>query len=128
MEQKEYESLVEVRKQADAWKGGYSWQDGLLVHLHISGLGEECVRIVVPKGSRNDVLKLAHSSHLGGHLLIRKTRDLKNKYFTCPGMVKGIKEWCSSCQACQKAQKAPGGKVLLKPLPSPNLLAELLLI
>ena len=114
MEQKEDESLVEVRKQADARKGGYSWQD---VHLHISGLGEECVRIVVPRGRRNDVLKLAHSSLLGGHLSIRKTRDLINRSFTWPGMVKGIKEWCFSCQACQKAQKAAGGKAPLKPLP-----------
>ena len=82
-----------MKKQADAREGGYSLQDVLLVHLHISGLVEECVSIVVPKGRRNDVLKLAHSSLLGGHLSIRNT--LINRSFTWSGMVKGKKEWCS---------------------------------
>ena len=70
-EQKTDKSLVDTRKLADARTNGYSWKDGLLVHMDMTYLGGDCLRIVVPKGRCNTVLKLAHSSLLGGYFSIR---------------------------------------------------------
>ena len=37
------------------------------MHSEVSELGEDATRIVVPKGWRSDVLRMAHASLLGGH-------------------------------------------------------------
>ena len=70
------ETLTDIQRQADAKLGGYEWRDGLLVHSEVSELGEDATRIVVPKGRRSDVLRMAHSSLLGGHFSICKTRGV----------------------------------------------------
>ena len=84
------------------------------MHSEVSELGEDATRIVVPKGRKSDVLRMAHSSLLGGHFSICKTRGLVNRSFCWPGMLKDIKQCCTTCEVCQKAQKAPPVKATIE--------------
>ena len=93
------------------------WKDGLLVHREDDIIGETRERIVVPTGRRQEILKIAHSSLMGGHLSGKKTRDIISKCFTWPGMPKYVKEWCKTCPECQKAQKKQSMRAPLIPLP-----------
>ena len=71
-------------------------------------------RIVVPTPRRKELLKLAHSSLLGGHFSHGKTIQQLTRHL---GLSKDLKEWCKKCVPCQKSGRGPIGKAPLKPLP-----------
>ena len=75
-------------------------------------------QIVVPKGRRQKVLKLAHESAMGGHLSASKTtaRILTNFYW--PDIQGDVTRFCRSCDTCQRTvPKGRSGKGLLEQLP-----------
>ena len=62
-------------------------------------------QIVVPKCLRNDVLSLAHSSPLAGHLGVNKTYRKVLSHFYWPGLKGDVVKYCRSCHTCQVVGK-----------------------
>ena len=77
-------------------------------------------QVVVPRVYRQDVIGIAHSGPLGGHLGVRKTSDKILKHFWWPALRKDVSKFCKSCHPCQVVgkpnQKIP--KAPLKPIPA----------
>ena len=81
-------------------KGGYFVQEGLLYRTE-QIMGQKLAQLVVPRGRRNFLLKLAHETY-GGHLAMRKTRDrIKLSGLTFPNLTAECKAFTSQCKACQ---------------------------
>ena len=116
-EQNRDETLKDHRQWAEKGEKGYTFDNGLLVHELTTPLEQVCTRIVVPRGRRAELLKLAHSSILGGHFSHSKTTELLNRKFTWPRMSIDVKNLCSQCVPCQKASQRGVGKAPLQPLP-----------
>ena len=114
-EVKEDVSLGKVRAWADGKEKGYFWENGLLKHQDSDSLGELVVRLVVPKGSRGKILKLAHN-HMG-HLAFKKVKQVVGRLYTWPRVNRDILDWCRQCERCQKAKKANESKAPLQPIP-----------
>ena len=76
-------------------------------------------QVVVPRGRREQLVDLAHNSHLAGHLGFYKTHEKVKRHFFWPGMTKDIRRKCKMCPVCQrsgkKGQDEP--KVKLRPIP-----------
>lgn len=83
---------------------GYDVRDQMLVHVISGELGEECVRLVVPRCECEKLLVLAHDK--GGHLGVKKVRSKLNKLFTWPGLAGDVLNHVSSCHACAQHNKA----------------------
>ena len=81
-EQRDDESLKKARELADKELERFGWKDGLLVHWEDDIIRETRERIVVPTGRRREILKIAHSSLMDGHLSGKKTRGIISKCFT----------------------------------------------
>ena len=116
-EQRNDDSLKEIRQWAEKGEKGYAYDHGLLVHVLVTPSEQVCSRIVVPTTRRAELLKLAHSSMLGGHFSHGKTTELLNRKFTWPRMSVDAKKLCSQCVSCQKASRARVPKAPLQPLP-----------
>ena len=67
--------------------------------------GQKYVQLVVPACRRQEILKLAHETPVGGHLAARKTRDRIAMSFWWEGMLKDVKQLCSACHDCQMRRK-----------------------
>ena len=80
------------------------------------------LQIVVPVKFRQQVLKLAHESILGGHLGVKKTTEKILMHFFWPGMHADVVRHCRSCEPCQRTM--PKGKVSKVPLGSTPLIDE----
>ncbi|XP_033099549.1 uncharacterized protein LOC117103147 [Anneissia japonica] len=70
-------------------------------------------QIVVPQPYREQVLKIAHESILGGHQGAKKSSDRVLAFFYWPGVISDVKRYCKSCDICQRT--IPKG--LLKKVP-----------
>ena len=116
-EQSNDDTLKDIRKWAEKGEKGYAYDHGLLVHVLVTPSEQVCSRIVVPTTRRAELLKLAHSSMLGGHFSHGKTTELLNRRFTWPRMSVDVKTLCSQCVPCQKASRARIPKAPLQPLP-----------
>ena len=104
--QKEDASLEKVRslvseKPSDA-STYFTMKGDLLYRVFVPESGELIFQIVVPKGLRGDVLKMAHEIPMAGHLGNKKTRSriLQNVYW--PGIFTDVANFCKSCPDCQK--------------------------
>ena len=62
-------------------------------------------QIVVPSCYHNDILHLAHSSSLAGHLGINKTYQRVIAHFYWPGLRKYVANFCKICHTCQMMGK-----------------------
>ncbi len=76
--------------------------------------GHEFSQVVVPKGLREQVMKVAHESLMGGHLGARKTVDRIQSQFYWPGIGGDVRRHCMSCDICQKT--IPKGRITKIPL------------
>ena len=63
----------------------------------MSDLGEPFARVVLPKSFRAQVLNLAHSTALAGHLSLRKTLAIIKRSFTWPNLGREVKRFCRAC-------------------------------
>ena len=76
-------------------------------------------QIVVPPNCLTDVLKLAHTTPMAGHLGINKTYQRILNHFYWPSVKRDVKHFCKSYHECQVVGK-PNQKIpaaLLKPIP-----------
>ena len=95
---------------------GYSFVNGVLVHTTIDELGDEFVRIVVPKARRLKVLEVAHTHILSGHFGRKKTFAKLSTRFLWPKMWHDVKEYIRSCKGCQLASRKDKARAPLQPL------------
>lgn len=131
--QRQDEMLKSLRKLADegderTTKQGKSssfvYKKAILYRrFHDATPGSDVVmQVVVPLKFRNQVLKLAHESILGGHLGNKKTGEKILMHFFWPGMHADVVRYCRSCGQCQRM--SPKGKVSKVPLGSTPLIDE----
>ena len=74
-------------------------------------------QLVVPKSCREDLLTIAHSIPLAGHLGVDKTRDRLLAHYFWPNIYKDVQQFCSTCPECQKTgRKLRSEKSALKPI------------
>ena len=95
---------------------GYSFEKGLLVHTTFDELGDDIIRILVPKGRRKAVLELAHTHMLAGHFGRKKTFTRLSAKFLWPRMWLEVKEYVRSCGGCQLASRKDKARAPLQPL------------
>ena len=120
---KKVKELVETGEVKNGKKGSVSkfvqQSDGIIYREFQSPTVEygECIRqVVVPKQFRDQVMKLAHESILGGHQGPKKTADKVLASFFWPGVQSDITRFCHSCDVCQRT--IPKGRVRKVPLGS----------
>ena len=96
-------------------KGGILYR--VFSHPRVNG-GNEIRQVVVPENLRNQVIELAHSSLMGGHMGIRKTSDRILSNFYWPGLNDDVARFCRTCDICQKTEsKGKTAKVPLQKMP-----------
>ena len=101
---------------ASKMEKGYSFEKGILIHTTFDGLGDECRRILVPKGRRLKVLEIAHTHMLAGHFGRKKTFTRLSARFLWPRMWLEVKEYVRSCKGCQLASRKDKARAPLQPL------------
>ena len=62
---------------------------------------ETTYQIVVPQNCRMEVMKLAHSGPLAGHLGVSKTCSRILFHFCWPGIRSDVRKFCRECHVCQ---------------------------
>ena len=72
------------------------------------GLGQH-LQLIVPKQSREEILRDMHGGALGGHLGEAKTLSRVKERFYWPGHSEDVKLWCKNCPDCA-ARKTPAPK------------------
>ena len=108
--QREDPSLEKCRTQRDPKKtqnGEVTFEEtcGILyrVFRNADANDERVIRqVMVPQPLRQQVLNVAHSSILGGHLGVKKTTDKITSSFYWPGIHGDITRFCQSCDICQR--------------------------
>ena len=113
---------IRVEDQAPTDHDGYFKDNGLIMHRKFNQVEHNGVkyfdRIVIPQAYRPEILRVAHSLPLAGHMGQNKTRERIEPHFYWPGCHKEINNYCATCPECQmvvrktKALRAP-----LKPVP-----------
>ena len=66
---------------------------------------QKYTQIVLPVNHRQEVIIIAHSTPIAGHLGTKPTQYKIMKNFCWPGMANDIKRACQSCECCQKTAK-----------------------
>lgn len=75
----------------------------LLYHISKgTGEGEEVARLLVPWGCRGDLIQVAHTLPIGGHLGQDKIETHLLRRFFWPGTYKEMERFCETCPTCQK--------------------------
>ena len=116
-EQSEDLTLKNQLLSAAAGDKGYKMYKGILVQGEVDELGEETIRVVVPKGRRQALLALAHSGPVSGHFGVKKTYSKLSVHFIWPKMYVEVKAYVRTCGGCQRAARNTGAKAPLNPLP-----------
>jgi len=123
-DQKSDVTLEKVRKRAlekvPENEDGYFLDQELLLHRKIVKDLPESIRfmdrIVVPEAYRNEILRVAHTIPLAGHMGVKKTTDRITMHFFWPGVTFDIKKYCATCPQCQLvARKLKSNRAPLKP-------------
>ena len=115
-EQQMDESLGNARAKADRQEKGYSYVKGVLMQETKDSLGDVTQRVVVPKGRRQQVLHLAHSSVVSGHCGVKRTFARLAMHFLWPKMWVNVREHVRSCGGCQRAARNDRSRAPLQPL------------
>ena len=108
-------------KKALEESDGYFFQDEILMHRRFNEAehnGTRYVdRIVVLEFYRNEVLRVAHTIPLSGHMGIAKTLDRIATHFSWPGLSSDVRKFCATCPQCQLvARKLRSHRVPLRPV------------
>ena len=104
-------SLHEWRVLADKKEKGLVWKEGLMFQSVTTQVLDSEFVLVLPKGFRSKVLKLAHDDL--GHMGARRVKALLKARFSWPGLGKDVVDYCKSCPSCQTCAKSPARKVPL---------------
>lgn len=100
---------------------GYFFANDLLMHrkyLSDEHNGTRYVdRVVVPESFRNEILRVAHTIPLSGHMGSKKTLERIAAHFSWPGLSFDVRKYCATCPQCQAvARKLKSRKAPLKPV------------
>ena len=109
------ESLEQMKKAADQNVEGYSWVEGILKREVTDELNQPRQIVVVPKGLRRRLLKMAHDE--AGHLSVRKVMFLLCQSYMWPRMKHDVSQYCRLCVKCQRFRKVGVSRVPLQPVP-----------
>ena len=95
----------EISAELSEDKEGYFLDKDLILHRKIINEIPNAVkkvdRIVVPEAYRNEILRVAHTIPLAGHMGVRKTLDRITAHFFWPGLKSDVKQYCGTCPQCQ---------------------------
>ncbi|XP_068684916.1 uncharacterized protein [Montipora foliosa] len=110
-----------VSEKAPEESDGYFSQDGILMHrrfIKAEHNGTRYVdRIVVPESYRNEILRVAHTIPLSGHMGFAKTLDRIGAHFFWPGLSSDVRKFCATCPQCQLvARKLKSHRAPLRPV------------
>ena len=72
--------------------------------------------VIVPKGARNKVMRLAYISMVAGHFAKDRTLQMITSRMDWPGVAKDVRAMCESCLVCQKFYHSVVARALLQPL------------
>ena len=121
--------LVGYKGKTRAWRSiavhdgevSFEEKNGILFRVFkiFDANGEQATRqVVVPQPLRQQVMNVAHSSILGGHLGVKKTTDKITSNFYWPGIHSDITRFCQSCDICQRTvAKGNVSKVPIEKMP-----------
>ena len=118
--QKEDESLGSIRKHAEEGTQNFVEEDGLLYRKWTrrdQGEDSNINQLIFPVKCLQDVLKIAHSVPLEGHLGRKKTVNRIALRFYWPTMYKDVANFCRSCETWQRFRRHKTCRVPLVPLP-----------
>ena len=111
------ESLSAMRAIADEEENStVFWDKGILYRTCRNGK-QWINQIVLPKQYRRQLLQLAHSSPMSGHLAQAKTSSRIQKRFYWPTLFRDVDDYCKSCEVCQKTRRSRTPRVPMIPLP-----------
>ena len=116
-EQQADKSLDKVLSLAKKGEKGYGFENGILIQCTSDSLGDINLRVVVPKGRRQQILELAHSNLTSGHFGFKKTFARISRHFLWPKMWGEVKAFVRSCAGCQRAARNDNARAPLQPLP-----------
>ncbi|XP_064399260.1 uncharacterized protein LOC135345747 [Halichondria panicea] len=101
---------------------GFYQNDGLLYRRWIppkqGADGVEVEQLVLPRHCREEVLKLAHSVPLAGHMGKEKTARRILQRFYWPTLYQDVAKYCKGCLTCQKSTQSRTKRAPLIPLPT----------
>ena len=97
-------TLKVIRGLAHHNRNGYSWDNGLIIHVTLDPTLGERKRLVVPKPLRAKLLTIAHDK--SGHFSTSKTRSVLNHRFTWPSMGTDITDHVLACVQCKQYNKS----------------------
>ena len=76
-------------------------------------------RVVVPEAYRNEILRVAHTIPLAGHMGSTKTLNRIEAHFFWPGISLDVRKFCATCPQCQiVARKLKSHRAPLNPVKS----------
>ena len=100
---------------------GFFQKQGLLYRLWTppgrEGPSMAVEQLMLPVKCRKEVLQLAHSIPLSGHLGKEKTARRILQCFYWPTLYRDVAEYCRTCEHCQKASLQKGRRAPMIPLP-----------
>lgn len=91
----------------------FTYSKGVLRRVYTDQRGEHR-QVCVPQALRQEVMRIAHDTPMGGHLGAKKTRERIWAEFYWPGMCCEIRRYCQSCDRCQRI--TPRGRTSKVPL------------
>ena len=116
-------SLVAIREAAKGKPSmagvGFFERDGLVYRRWIprGRPQEEIEQLVVPAKGRPELLRIAHTVPLAGHMGKEKTAQRLLQRFYWPTLYHDVAEYCQSCPPCQKSSSRAVKRAPLVPLP-----------
>ena len=116
--QKSDESLAKTKVTENSQGDGSFFLKSGLIHRKCIGEDKEIDQLVVPKSCHQELLIMAHSIPMAGHLGVEKTRERLLAHFFWPGIYKDVQSFCESCPDCQKATgRMSNPPAKLQPIP-----------
>ena len=110
-----------VRNHPPKNSTGYFLSEGLIYRRYFTSNEAKPYidQLVVPKQCRNDLLMIAHSIPLAGHLGVDKTRARLLYHYYWPKLYSDVMKYCGTCLDCQKTGRIyKADRAVLKPIPA----------
>ena len=105
-DQKDNPTLTDLWQQANGTENcEYTVISGILHKQTRDQNKQPYMQIVLSINRRQEVIRLAHSTPMAGHMGYKHTKYKIMKNFFWPGMGKEIQNACQSCERCQKTAK-----------------------
>ena len=105
-DQKDDPTLTDLWQQANGTENCEYTVISCILHKQTRDQNKQpYTRIVLPTNRRQEVIRLAHSTLMAGHMGYKRAKYKIMKNFFWPEMSKDIQNACQSCERCQKTAK-----------------------